>query len=191
MMLVQSVVNSFGSETLAGFSAAMRIESICVVPMIGIGNAVSSYTAQNIGANKHKRVEEGYHAANKIVFICAIIIFLLLEIFNRPIISLFIGADGNVVAASTGQNYLRFMGWFFALIGLKMTVDGLLRGAGDMKVFTIANLVNLFIRVSFAAILAPRYGISMVWLAVPIGWFANWIISFAEFLTGKWKLIHI
>jgi len=191
MMLVQSVVNSFGSETLAGFSAAMRIESICVVPMIGIGNAVSSYTAQNIGANKQKRVIEGYHAANKIVVVCAIIIFLLLELFNRPIISLFIGTNGTAIAASTGQNYLRFMGWFFALIGLKMTVDGLLRGAGDMKMFTIANLVNLFIRISFAVLLAPRYGIAMVWSAVPIGWLANWIISFAQYATGKWKHIHI
>ena len=61
MMLVQSVVNSFGSEALAGFSAAMRIESICVVPMAGIGNAVSSYTAQNLGAGKQERVVEGYH----------------------------------------------------------------------------------------------------------------------------------
>ncbi|MGH4036349.1 MAG: MATE family efflux transporter [Sphaerochaeta sp.] len=191
MMLVQSVVNSFGSQTLAGFSAAMRIESICVVPMMGIGNAVSSYTAQNIGANKQERVIEGYRAANKIVFICSVIIFLILEIFNRPIISLFIGVDGTSLASSTGQNYLRFMGWFFVLIGLKMTVDGLLRGAGDMKVFTIANLVNLLIRIAFAVILAPRYGISMVWIAVPIGWFANWIISFSQYSTGKWKRINI
>jgi len=191
MMLMQSVVNSFGSETLAGFSAAMRIESICVVPMIGIGNAVSSYTAQNIGANQYKRVIEGYHAANKIVFACAIIILLLLERFNRPIIAFFIGVDGSALAASTGQDYLRFMGWFFVLLGLKMIVDGLLRGAGDMKIFTIANLVNLFIRVAFAVILAPRYGISMVWFAVPIGWFANWIISFAQYSTGKWKQIQI
>ncbi|MBS4534335.1 MATE family efflux transporter [Clostridium sp. D2Q-14] len=191
MMLVQSVVNSFGSEALAGFSAAMRIESICVVPMTGIGNAVSSYTAQNIGANKHKRVIEGYHAANEMVFVCAIIICLILKSFYRQIISLFLGVDGTAIAASTGQNYLTFMGWFFCLIGLKMAVDGLLRGAGDMKMFTIANLINLFIRVALAVILAPRYGIAMVWYAVPIGWFANWIISFAQYRTGKWKHIHI
>lgn len=191
MMLVQSVVNSFGSEALAGFSAAMRIESICVVPMVGIGNAISSYTAQNIGANKYSRVIKGYHAANKIVFAFAIIICITLEIFNHPIIFLFLGADGTDLAFSTGQNYLLFMGWFFFLIGIKMVVDGLLRGAGDMKVFTFANLVNLFIRVSFAMILAPKYGIQMVWYAVPMGWFANWIISFAQYRTDKWKSIRI
>ncbi|MDD2958519.1 MAG: MATE family efflux transporter [Lachnospiraceae bacterium] len=190
MMLVQSVVNGFGSEALAGFSAAMRIEAICVVPMSGIGNAVSSYTAQNIGAHKEKRVTEGYHAANKLVLVCAAIIFLILELFNRQIIALFLGTDGNSLAMSTGRNYLTFMGHFFCLIGFKMAVDGLLRGAGDMKMFTIANLVNLFIRVFIAMTFAPRYGIAMIWYAVPVGWFANWIISFIQYRTGKWKKIY-
>lgn len=189
MMLVQSVVNSFGSETLAGFSAAMRIESICIVPMMGIGNAVSSYTAQNIGADKHERVVEGYHIANKMVLICAVVICLILEFFHYNIISIFLGTDATNVAISTGQDYLIFMGWFFCLIGFKMSVDGLLRGAGDMKMFTIANLVNLSIRVLLSVTLAPRFGIAMVWYSVPIGWFANWIISFLQYRTGKWKNI--
>ncbi len=190
MMLVQSVVNSFGSEALAGFSAAMRVESICIVPMTGIGNAVSSYTAQNIGANSEKRVVEGYHAANKLVFVCAATIFVILKLFNKSIISLFLGTNGTLMAINTGQSLLSFMAWFFCLIGLKMAVDGLLRGSGDMKVFTIANLVNLFIRVFTAMTFAPRIGIFMVWYAVPIGWLSNFIISFAEYRTGKWKEIY-
>lgn len=190
MMLVQSVVNSFGAEALAGFSAAMRIEALCVVPMTGIGNAVSSYTAQNIGAHKEKRVIEGYHVANKLVLVCAFLIFLILELFNRQIIAVFLGTDGTDVAMSTGRNYLTFMGYFFCLIGFKMAVDGLLRGAGDMKMFTIANLVNLFIRVFIAMVFAPRYGIQMVWYAVPLGWFSNWMISFIQYRTGKWKKVY-
>ncbi len=190
MMLVQSVVNSFGSEALAGFSAAMRIEAICVVPMTGIGNAVSSYTAQNIGAEKRKRVVEGYHAANTLVFVYAVIILFVLELFNKQIISLFLDSDGTITAMETGQNYLIFMGWFFLLIGLKMTVDGLLRGAGDMKMFTIANLANLCVRVFVAMVFAPRFGIQMVWYAVPIGWLLNFVISYAEYRTGKWKEIY-
>ncbi|WP_313757007.1 MATE family efflux transporter [Tissierella sp.] len=190
MMLVQSVVNSFGSETLAGFSAAMRIESICVVPMAGIGNALSSYTAQNIGANKQERVIEGHYIANRMVLICGAIICFVLQCFNYQIISLFLGADGTNMAISTGQSYLAFMGWFFCLLGFKMSVDGLLRGAGDMKMFTIANIVNLFIRVLLSVTLAPRYGVAMVWYAVPIGWLANWIISSAQYSKGKWRQIY-
>lgn len=188
MMLVQSVVNGFGSEALAGFSAAMRIESMCIVPMTGIGNAVSSYTAQNIGANKKERVVTGYHAANLMVVICAVLICVILQLFHTPIIKMFLGDDGTATAIQTGNEYLVFMGWFFCLIGFKMAVDGLLRGAGDMKMFTVANLVNLAIRVAVSMTLAPRFGIAFVWYAVPVGWFANWVISFAQYRTGKWQL---
>ena len=187
MMLVQSVVNSFGSEMLAGFSAAMRIESICVVPMAAMGNVLSSYTEQNIGAGQYNRVKEGYYTGYGIVAFFALLLCLWLEIFYMPLIQMFLGEDGTVLAIQTGTGYLRFMGWFFILIGLKMITDGVLRGSGDMKMFTIANLVNLGIRVVVAFLFAPIYGISMVWIAVPIGWLANYLISFAEYKTGKWK----
>ena len=187
MMLVQSVVNGFGSETLAGFSAAMRIEAMCIVPMAGIGNALSSYTAQNLGAGKKERVVQGYHAATGMIIGCAILIYAALELFHGPIIELFLGKSGTMAAMQTGNSYLLFMEWFFCLFGFKMTVDGLLRGSGDMKMFTVANLVNLTIRVALAMTLAPRFGIAFVWYAVPIGWLANWIISFAQYRTGKWQ----
>ena len=190
MMLVQSVVNSFGAEMLAGFSAAMRIESICVVPMAAMGNVISSYTAQNIGAGKLERVKKGYYTGYGIVAVFALIICLALELFYNPLILLFLGEEGTTLAVETGTGYLRFMGWFFVLIGLKMITDGLLRGSGDMKMFTVANMVNLGIRVAIAFIFAPIYGISMVWVAVPVGWAANYIISFAEYKTGKWKVLN-
>lgn len=93
-----------------------------------------------------------------------------------------------MLAMDTGSRCLQFMGWFFVLIGLKMITDGVLRGAGDMAMFTVANLVNLGIRVCFAVTMAPRFGIAMVWYAVPLGWAANYMISFLEYKTGKWKL---
>ncbi len=190
MMLVQSVVNSFGASVLAGYSAGMRIESICIVPMAAMGNVISSYTAQNLGAGRKDRVVEGYHTGYRIVFAFAVILCVILELFYRPLIELFLGDEGTGMAVSTGVSYLRFIGWFFVLIGLKMITDGLLRGAGDMKMFTVANLVNLSIRVVLAVTLAPRIGIEMVWYAVPIGWLANYLISFAEYRTGKWTRIR-
>lgn len=190
MMLVQSVVNSFGAESLAGFSAGMRIESICIVPMAAVGNAISSYTAQNIGAGQLKRVSKGYVQANKMVIFFGVVICVILELFPTQLITLFLGADGSQVAIATGYGYLVFMGFFFFMIGFKMAADGVLRGAGDMKLFTIANLVNLSIRVIMAMTLAPRFGIAWVWYAVPIGWTANFVISYLEYRTGKWKTIR-
>lgn len=169
MMLVQSVVNSFGAEMLAGFSAAMRIESICIVPMAAMGNVMSSFTAQNLGAGKQERVVKGYHTGYGIVFGFGIILCVILEFFYQPLIGMFLGEEGTALAISTGTDYLRFIGWFFAFIGLKMITDGLLRGAGDMKMFTVANLVNLSIRVIMAVTLAPVFGIAMVCSACWMG----------------------
>ena len=186
MMLVQSVVNSFGSQMLAGYSAAMRIESICVVPMSAMGNAISSYTAQNIGAGKEDRVKSGYRVSYGIIFAIAAAICLVVQLLARPLISLFLEAP-SAAAFDTGIACVRFMGWFYVLIGLKMISDGVLRGAGDMTMFTVANLVNLGLRVILAVTLAPRFGIQFVWMADPAGWLVNYLISFFEYRTGKWK----
>ena len=186
MMLVQSVVNSFGSQMLAGYSAAMRIESICIVPMSAMGNAISSYTAQNIGAGKEDRVKSGYRVSYGIIFAIAAAICLVVQLLARPLISLFLEAP-SAAAFDTGIACVRFMGWFYVLIGLKMISDGVLRGAGDMTMFTVANLVNLGLRVILAVTLAPRFGIQFVWMAVPAGWLINYLISFFEYRTGKWK----
>lgn len=188
MLLVQSVVNSFGSEMLAGFSSATRVESICIVPLAAIGNAMSSYTAQNLGACRQDRVKKGYFAANGYVLFFSVIICIVLESFHASIVRLFLGGAGTQLAFQTGSGYLKFMGFFFILIGLKMSTDGLLRGAADMKMFTIANLANLGIRVFIAVTMAPHFGIQMVWFAVPIGWLANFVISYGEYRTGKWKM---
>lgn len=187
MMLVQSVVNSFGSQMLAGYSAAMRIESVCIVPMSAMGNAISSYTAQNIGAGKPERVRAGYRASYGIVFAIAAVICLAVQLLARPLVSLFMEEGGSSLAFETGMACTRFMGWFYVLIGLKMISDGVLRGAGDMTMFTVANLVNLGLRVVLAVTLAPQFGIQFVWMAVPVGWLINYGISFLEYRTGKWE----
>ena len=186
MMLVQSVVNSFGTEALAGYSAGMRIETLAIVFMSSMGTALSSYTAQNLGDGNTKRVREGYKAANIYVILVAIMLFIIVETFKENFILLFISDGVSDTAISTGVDYLMFIAAFFIFVGFKMNTDGILRGAGDMKAFTIANIVNLTIRVAVAVILAPRFGIAFVWYAVPIGWCANWIISFSEYKTGKW-----
>lgn len=187
MVLVQSVINGFGSSVLAGYSAATRIESICIVPMIATGNAISTFTAQNLGAGQFERVYEGYIAAYRIIISFATIIALIIALFYGPIISIFLDNESGSEAFNTGVSYLKFIGYFFAFIGFKSITDGVLRGAGDMAVFTISNLVNLSIRVLIASKFAPIWGVGAVWYAIPIGWIANYIISFLYYLTGRWN----
>lgn len=193
MLLVQSVVNGFGSSVLAGYTAGTRIESICIVPMIATGNAVSTFTAQNLGAGKPERVKKGYLAGVKLVAGFAVLIFLILTLFHEPIINSFLEENSEALAFATGNAYLSFIAGFFVFIGLKAITDGVLRGAGDVVVFTAANLINLGIRVSFSFGFARIIGVQAVWYAVPVGWAANYGISLIRYLSGKWsekKLIH-
>lgn len=187
MLLVQSVVNGFGSSVLAGYTAGMRLESICIVPMISMGNAVSTFTAQNIGAGQTERVRKGYRVSYGIVSVFAVIICVVLLVFKYPLIQMFLEGEKGGEAFETGVAYLSFIAYFFVFIGLKASTDGVLRGAGDVFVFTAANLVNLAIRVSFAFLMAPVIGVQAVWCAVPIGWTVNYIISGLRYLTGQWS----
>lgn len=186
MLLVQSVVNDFGSAALAGYSAGSRIESICVVPMIGTGNAVATFTAQNMGAGDTGRVRLGYRASYGIIAVFAVVTAVILTGFNRPIIAGFLGGAPSPEALATGTGYLSFIAFFVILLGAKACSDGVLRGSGDVLVFTLGNLVNLAIRVTAAFTLAPVVGVAAVWYAVPIGWLVNYLISFSRYLTGRW-----
>lgn len=187
MLLVQSVVNGFGSSVLAGYTSGMRIESICIVPMIATGNAMSTFTAQNLGAGNAERVKRGYRAAYGIVFGFGALILLLLSLFHSQIISAFVEEGSGAAAFATGDSYLLFIRFFFVFIGMKAITDGVLRGAGDVVVFTLANLVNLAIRVSVSFGFAGIWGVEAVWYAVPMGWTANYLISFLWMLTGRWS----
>ena len=187
MLLVQSVVNGFGSSVMAGYTAGTRIESICIVPMIATGNAVSTFTAQNLGADRPERVRKGYLSGMGIVASFAVLICLILTFFHRSIMDAFLEGDSGQQAFQTGSAYLSFIAFFFVFIGLKAITDGVLRGAGDVVVFTLANLANLSIRVSFAFGLAGIIGVQAVWMAVPLGWSTNYVISLIRYLSGKWS----
>ena len=187
MLLVQSVVNGFGSSVLAGYTAGMRIESICIVPMIATGNAVSTFTAQNLGVGAPERVRRGYLAGVRMVAAFAMLTCLILTVFHEPIINAFLEEGSDAAAFATGNDYLTFIAFFFVCIGMKAITDGVLRGAGDVVVFTLANLINLAIRVSFAFGFAKVIGVEAVWFAVPMGWTTNFVISFIRYLSGKWS----
>lgn len=190
ILLVQSVVNSFGSASLAGYSAGTRIESLSIVPMLAMGNAMSTFTAQNIGAGQLERVKEGYKMCYATVLTTGLGLCILYQLFGGAFVSMFLDS-GSSEAYSVGLSYVHFLAFFYSFIGLKATTDGLLRGAGDVVAFTVANLVNLTIRVVVTNVFAPIYGIQVAWMAVPMGWAANYLISFCWYLTGKWKRVKV
>ena len=191
LMLVQSVVNGFGTASLAGFSAAMRVENVATVPTIALGSALSTFASQNVGAGRGDRAEQGYRASQRVVAVTSVTICIVYQLFCGQLMSMFLGADASVEAMGVGIAYMRFVGWCYALIGLKNVADGMLRGLGDTCIFTCANVINLGMRVGLAHLLAPIFGVAATWWVVPIGWFTNFAISHAgvaAWRTGKLKL---
>ena len=185
MMIVQAVVNPFGTQALAGYAATMRVENVFSLIFVSIGNAVSPFVSQNLGAGKINRIKKGYRAALLLDVCFAVLAFVIIETMHTQISSLFLGKDGTQLAYQVSGDYMKWIGYFFIFMGIKMATDGVLRGIGNMQPFLIANMVNLAIRLSVALIFAPRFGIAFVWLAVPAGWLANFVISYAS-LKKSW-----
>ena len=131
---------------------------------VTIGNAVSPYVSQNLGANKPQRIKKGYQAALVLDVCFAAIAFIVIETLHTQISSLFLGKDGTALAYQVSGDYMRWLGYFFIFMGIKMATDGVLRGLGIMRPFLIAKMVNLAIRLSVALIFAPRFGIEFVCL---------------------------
>lgn len=181
LLLIQSVVNSFGSQALAGFSVGLRIESLGSVAMVASGTALSTFVAQNIGANKYERIKKGYISANILSIIFGIIFFILVRCFTNSIISIFLGESISEIAYKTAVAYLNYMSIVLCGLGFKQNSDGVLRGSQDMTAFTIGNVVNIVLRVAFPYIFAQKLGISAVWIATPIGWASSILICYAEY----------
>ena len=152
---------------------------------VSIGNAVSPYVYPESWRKENRRLKKGYHAALVLDLWFAVLAFVVIETLHTQISSLFLGKEGTALAYQVSGNYMRWLGYFFIFMGIKMATDGVLRGLGIMRSFLIANMVNLAIRLSVALICAPRFGIAFVWLAVPAGWLANFLISYVA-LRKSW-----
>ena len=187
-LAVQGLVNSFGSASMAGYTAATKIDMIAIMPMVNVGNAVSTFTAQNIGAKKPERVKQGFRAGVAMNFAIAFTITAALFLFGETFIGAFVDSASNQEVIRVGVEYLRVVGMFYFLMGFMNMNNGVLRGSSDMKVFMLSTLCNFTARVVFAYLLAATsLGMKAIWWSIPTGWMIGSIISFSRYLSGKWK----
>ncbi|MEQ2439811.1 MATE family efflux transporter [Solibaculum intestinale] len=186
MLFVQALVNSFGSVVVAGYTAATKIDSIAMLPMLNISNAVSSFTAQNIGAGKPERVRKGYRAALVMTAVIALVITGCLYLFGANFMSLFVDANLSQGVIDVGVEYLRVVSVFYILMGGMFSTNGLLRGSGDVKAFMTSTLCNFVCRVTCAYAFASLMGASSIWWSIPMGWGVGLTISFLRYRSGKW-----
>ncbi len=191
-LCVQALVNGFGPVVMAGYTAASKIDSIAIMPMINVGNAVSTFTAQNMGAKKTERVKAGYRAGLLMSGVISLSVTLILYLFGSQLIGSFVDSAANPDVIHVGVEYLRVVSVFYIVMGFMNSTNGVLRGSGDMKVFMASTLCNFGTRVIMAfALAATPLGKSAIWWAIPLGWAVGFIISLIRFLSGKWKKISL
>lgn len=186
-IFVQSLVNGFGSSVIAGYSAAIKINTFAITCFGTLGNAVSSFTAQNIGAKNNERAKQGLHAGLLMGLIIGIPFFLFCFFQGTFLIRLFMKEE-TVTALNTGVQFLQIVAPFYFVISLKIVTDGLLRGSGAMKCFMVATFSDLILRVALGYILAVPFGITGIWMSWPIGWVIGTVMSLAFYGSGVWRV---
>ena len=187
-VFIQKLINGYGSSVIAGFSAAMKLNTFTTKALYTFGNSVSSFTAQNFGAKKHSRIREGMKYGTIMVVVTGVVIAVLYLIFNVQLIELFVEGSGSADTIESGSMFLKIVSPFYAFIGIKLVCDGVLRGTGSMKLFMVATFTDLVLRVVLSFVLSPIFGYMGIWWSWPIGWVVANILSFVFYLYVMKKL---
>ncbi|MGN0374643.1 MAG: MATE family efflux transporter [Butyrivibrio sp.] len=185
-IVIQGIINTFGSGVIAGYSAAVKLNSLVLTSLTTIGNGISNFTAQNIGADKLPRIRSGFVAGLKLVWMFCLPLVLLYFFAGKPLIYVFLD-NPTGTALDTGITFLRIVAPFYFVIAVKLVADGILRGSGMMVKFMIATFTDLILRVIFAMILSSYLGATGIWSAWPVGWTIAAVLSLLFYRTGKWK----
>ena len=175
-IFIQGIINSFGSSVMAGYSASIKLNNLVITSFTTLGNGISNFTAQNIGAGKQERVRSGFRAGLKLVWLLCIPIVLLYFFAGKNLVSVFLD-NGGGKAMETGIEILKVLSPFYFIVSAKLVADGVLRGCGMMKQFMTATFTDLLLRVLLAKILSVPFGTIGIWAAWPVGWIVAMILS--------------
>lgn len=169
-ILIQSVINGFGASVMAGYSAAVKLNNLVITSFTTIGNGISNFSAQNLGAGKYGRIRECFRAGIKMVW-CLCVPFVILYIFFGRYLLLLFMEKGSAAALMTGRQFLWILSPFYFVISIKLVADGILRGTSAMRQFMTATFIDLILRVCLAFVLSDWTNSAMgIWCAWPGGW---------------------
>lgn len=180
-----SIVNDFGTDVIAGYSLAMRVEGLAVIPAMNFAMALSSFTGQNVGAGRYDRVIKGMNITLLYSTITCVIITVIIVFFGENILHLFT-SETKVIAI--GQQYLVIASSFFIVFSMMFIINGMLRGAGAVVFPMVSTLLSLWVvRIPAAIWFASMWGEVGIWWSIPFGWCLGCLITYIYYKTGKWK----
>ncbi len=183
---VQGVINGFGESVMAGSTAALKLNAIATSCLTADANGLSTYVAQNIGADKPERVKSGYRAALLLGAATCLPLVICYFGFGKFFVALFM-ESGSELALATGKLFLRIVSPFYFVVMLKIMTDGVLRGAGAINHFMVSTFADLFLRVILSMLFAKLFGSVGIWCSWPVGWTIGTLISLMFYFSGVWK----
>ena len=185
MLAVTRIVNGFGTDVIAAYSVAIRLDSLAGMPAMNFGAALSTFVGQNLGANKPERVRQGFKATFLMSGALALITSLAVIIFRLPLMHLFTD-DAAVIAI--GADYLVIVSSFYVFFSTMFVIGGVMRGAGDTLIPMFITLFALWgIRIPAASIMSKYFGVDGIWWSIPVAWFIGMTLSYLYYLKGNWK----
>lgn len=175
-IFIQGLVNSYGSDVIAGYSAAVKLNTFLITGLTTLGNGISGFTAQNLGAGLPGRIREGCRAGIKMALGVTVPFFIGFFFFGKAMMMLFMENAGGQ-AMETGILFLRIVSPFYFVISVKLTADGVLRGTESMRYFMIATFTDLVLRVVLAYLFSAWFESAGIWMSWPAGWCVGTILS--------------
>ena len=184
---VQRLINSFGSDVMAGYVAANKVDSLAIQVILSVGNALCVFTGQNMGTGNLDRIKTALKESRIIMFFSAVIIAICAYVFRFSIVGIFLDADANPLALNTGAEYLSIVGVAYLICAVMQSYQNVIKGAGDVGTCMVAGLTELAGKIIFAYITAPILGPLGIWISTPFSWACGCVIPVVRYYSGKWK----
>jgi Na+-driven multidrug efflux pump len=188
-MALQRIVNGFGTDAVAAYTAAGRLDNFAGMPAMNFSMALTTFVGQNIGAGKMERVRKGFISTLLMSSAVALITTLVVVVFRAPLISMF-NSDPSVV--DIGSRYLLIVGLFYVVFSAMFIGGSVPRGAGDTVFPMIVTLLALWVvRIPLSALLSRSMGIDGVWLSIPLAWTLGAALNVVYYFTGRWRRMSV
>lgn len=187
MLSVQRLINGFGTQAMAAYTASAKIDSVAIMVVVTMGMALAVYSGQNIGAGRTDRIRSGLYKTLALVLTYCGIMAVVMTLFGRQLLSIFLDTSEAGEALDIGTQYLGIIGIAYFMAGIMRCYLNVVHGTGDVNISMLTGVAELIVRVAASYALVKPLGLTGLWVAIPISWGVGGIIPLVRYYSGRWK----
>lgn len=184
---VQRLINSFGTQAVAAYTASTKIDSVAIMVVVTMGMSLAVYSGQNMGAGKVDRIKSGLYKTLALVLTYCVIMAIVMIFFGNNLLRIFLDPSEAGEAVSIGTQYLRIIGIAYFMAGIMRCYLNVVHGTGDVNISMLTGLAELAFRIIASYVLVKPLGLTGLWIAIPISWGCGSLIPVIRYYSGKWK----